>query len=146
MYRRQALVESGGFDEGLKSSEDWELYLRLIKQTPLYCHHQIIGEYRVTAEQMSRRWHIMLQSGVHVMRLKWRFVQGNPLYEDSYYEGLARLRARYGEMALWQMVADARSKQWAKVLKTLWVLLKCYPQGVLTLLKDKGRSLFLLRK
>ena len=80
MYHGKRCIKSGGFDEGLKSSEDWELYLRLIKQTPLYSHHQIMGEYRVTAEQMSRRWHI-IQSGVHVMRLKWRFVQGNPLYE-----------------------------------------------------------------
>ncbi len=146
MYRRQVLVKSGGFDESVRSCEDWELYLRLIRQVPLYCHHQLVAEYRVTDHQMSRQWHVMLKWNFHVMRAQWRFVRGHRLYEDAYYEGIARSRARYGERALWQMVADARSGQWAQAFKAVWVLLRCYPAGLVSLFKGKARRLFFIRK
>jgi glycosyltransferase involved in cell wall biosynthesis len=146
MYRRQILVESGGFDECLKSCEDWEFYLRLIRQTPLYCHHQQIAEYRVTEQQMSRRWYVMLKWDLHVLHAQWPFVVGHSFYEDAYYEGIAFARATYGERALWQMVADARSGQWAQALQAFWLLLRWYPQGILNLFKGKARSLLLFRK
>jgi glycosyltransferase involved in cell wall biosynthesis len=146
MYRRQVLAKSGGFDECLKSCEDWELYLRLIRQAPLYCHHQPIAEYRMTDQQMSRRWHVMLKWDFHVLRSQWRFVRGHHLYEDAYYEGMAWSRARYGERALWQMVADVRSGQWAQALKAFWVLLMCYPVGLVGLFKGKACKLFFIRR
>ncbi len=137
MYRRQVVIESGGFDERLKSCEDREFYLRLSRQVPLYCHHQLVGEYRVTEQQMSRRWHVILKWDIHVIRAQWRFVRGHRHYEEAYYEGIARSRARYGERALWRMVADARSGQWAQALKAFWALLTCYPNGLLNLLTGK---------
>ena len=146
MYRRQPLVESGGFDERVRSCEDWEFYLRLIKQAPLYCHHQIVGEYRITDQQASRYWHFVLKWGVQVMRSKWRLVCGNPLYEEGYSVGLTRLRSRYGERALWQMVADARSGQRVQALRALWVLLRCYPFGLVSLFKSKMHKIFPIRK
>jgi glycosyltransferase involved in cell wall biosynthesis len=143
MYRRQTLVESDGFDERFKgaSCEDWELYLRLSRQAPLYCHHQLVAEYRVTEQQASRRWYFMLQSGIHVIRSQWPFVRGHLNYEDAYYEGLAGVRTEYGERALWQMVADARSGQWARALQAVRVLLTCYPAGLVNLLVGKARRM-----
>jgi glycosyltransferase involved in cell wall biosynthesis len=146
MYRREALMNCGGFDERLKSCEDWELHFRMTRQAPLCCHHQPIAEYRMTDHQMSRQWHVMLKWGFYVMRTQWRFVRGHRLYEDAYYEGIAELRLRYGERALWQMVADARSGQWARALKASWVLLRCYPAGLVHLFKGKALKLLFLRR
>jgi hypothetical protein len=120
--------------------------LRLIRQAPLYCHHQVVAEYRMSDQQTSRRWHVMLKSDFCIQRRQWRFVRGHRFYEEAYYDGMAFLRARYGERALWQMVADARSGQWAQALKAFWVLLRCYPTGLLVLFKDKARKSFFIRK
>jgi glycosyltransferase involved in cell wall biosynthesis len=146
MYRRNVLMKSGGFDERLKSSEDREFYLRLIRQAPLYCHHQIVAEYRMADQQMSKRWHVMLKWDFYIQRKQWPFVRGNRYYEEAYYDGMAFLRARYGERALWQMVADARSGQWTQALKTFWVLLRCYPAGLVGLFKGKVGRLFVIPK
>jgi glycosyltransferase involved in cell wall biosynthesis len=146
MYRRQVLVESEGFDERLKWGEDREFYLRLIRQAPLYCHHQLIAEYRQTDQQTSRRWYLMLKGNSYVLRRQWPFVRGNRLYEEAYYDGMALVRAQYGERALWQMVADARLGQWMQAVKAFWVLLRCYPTGLFNLLKVKARKSYFIRK
>jgi hypothetical protein len=146
MYRRQVLVKSGGFDKHLKSVQDTELYLRLIRQAPLYCHHQLIAEYRQTDTQMSRRWHIMLKEHVHIWRAQWRFVRGHRLYEEAYFAGIACARAIFGERALWQMVTDVRSGQWTLAIKAFWALLTCYPVGLVNLLVGKARKILLIEK
>jgi glycosyltransferase involved in cell wall biosynthesis len=148
MYRRQVLVKIGGFDECFKSAscEDWELYFRLSREAPLYCHHQLVAEYRLTDQQASRRWHVMLKGDLRVIRAQWRFVRGHRLYEEAYYQGIANSRAVNGERALWQMVADARSGQWPRALQAFQVLLTCYPAGLVNLFKVKARKSFFIRK
>ena len=146
MYRREVLMKSGGFDERLQSSEDREFYLRLIRQASLYCHHQVIAEYRMSGQQKTSLWCAMLESDFSMQRRQWPFVRGNPGYEEAYYDGIAFLRARYGERALWQMVADVRTCKWRQVFKAFWVLLRCYPNGLLNLFKLKVRKLFLFAK
>lgn len=146
LYRRHVLISSGGFDQRLKSCEDWEFYLRLIKQVPLYCHHEIVGEYRVTDQQMSRRWHVMLRWSLHVLRTQRAFVRGYRPYEEAYFLAMSKIRANYGERALWQMVVDARSGQWMRAIKAFIVLLRCYPIGLLNLFKSKATRVFYIRK
>jgi hypothetical protein len=95
---------------------------------------------------MSRRWHVMLKWDVYVMRAQWPFVRGSRCYRDAYDDGLRRIRARYGERALWQMVADGRSGQWTQVFKAFWVLLRYYPAGLVNLFKSKALKLFFIRR
>ena len=146
MYRREVLMKSGGFDERLQSSEDREFYLRLIRQASLYCHHQVIAEYRMSGQQKTNLWYTMLESDFFMQRRQWPLVRGNPHYEEAYYDGMAFLRARYGERALWQMVADVRTCKWRQVFKAFWVLLRCYPNGLLNLFKLKVQKSFFIRK
>ena len=75
----------------------------------LYCHHQLMAEYRVTDRQASRKWDVMLKADFYIQRRQWRFVRGHRFSEEAYYDGMAFVRTRYGEHALWQMVPDARS-------------------------------------
>lgn len=88
----------------------------------------------------------MLNWDVRVLRAQWPFVRGHSVYEDAYYEGIAFAQATYGERALWQMVANARSGQWAEAIKAFRVLLRCYPQGLLNLFKLKASNSFGIRK
>lgn len=143
MFRREVVLAVGGFNEKLRACEDRDFYLRLARQWPLYCHHEIIAEYRRTPGQMSKRGDAMLKSAMNVLHLQWPYARQRPVYVDAYQEGLFHCRRRYGEEALWQMVACARGGEWTKALRALWIMVVYYPEGLLNLFKGKmSRILF----
>lgn len=146
MYCRHAVLKSGGFNERLKACEDWEFHLRLSRQARLYCHHQRVAEYRMTDQQRSRLWHVMFRWYFYVLRTQWPFVRGHRLYEEAYRKGIAQSRATYGERALWQMVADGRSGRLTEAFQAFWVLLRCYPAGLVDLFKGKASKSFFFWK
>ena len=51
MVRRAALEAVGGYDERLRYSEDYHLWLRLSERAPFVCSHAITAHYRVHAAQ-----------------------------------------------------------------------------------------------
>lgn len=62
LYRRDVLVTLGGFDEGLRRCEDYDLYLRLAQRYPVASHPQIVAEYRWHGRNMSRDTSRMLKA------------------------------------------------------------------------------------
>lgn len=53
LVRRSALERSGGFDEALRSGEDFDLWLRLSRHSKFYYTPQTWAKYRVTPGQIS---------------------------------------------------------------------------------------------
>lgn len=143
MYKREVVADIGGFDERLRSAEDYDLYFRLARKAPFYCHHEVIAEYRRVEGQMSQQWVKMLRWQMRVLRAQRRVIRGQAVYEEAYREGLARCRDRYGEQALWQTVAMARQGRWRTVGRALPTLLVYYPQGVAGLLRAKMKKYWL---
>jgi glycosyltransferase involved in cell wall biosynthesis len=137
MLRRESVLQAGGFRPVLKASEDYDLLLRLLQRHQMHCHHQIVAEYRRYDNQMSRQWDVMLQSTIGVLRAQRRAVRGMPAYEEAYREGLRQCRLHYGERAVWQMVALARSGNFRDAGRHFAVLASCYPQGLLSLIRGK---------
>lgn len=62
LYRREILIELGGFDEGLRRCEDYDIYLRLARSHAIATHPEIIAEYRRHARNMSREGREMLRA------------------------------------------------------------------------------------
>jgi hypothetical protein len=46
LFRRDRLLEVGGFDETLRRNEDYDLYLQLAQKYPVANHLEIVAEYR----------------------------------------------------------------------------------------------------
>ena len=46
VFRRDCLIEIGGYDETLQRAEDYDLYLRLSRIHPAACHPKTVAEYR----------------------------------------------------------------------------------------------------
>ena len=147
MFRRETIRSVGGFREKktLRGCEDRDFYLRLARRWPLHCHHDIIAEYRRTPGQMSKRCDAMLRSGMNVLYEQWPHARQSPVYIEAYREGIYHCRRRYGEEALWQMVARARRGEFVTACRALWILLFYYPQGLLNLLKGKMARMLLRR-
>ncbi len=85
----------GGFDESLRSSEDWELWLRLAVRSRVVAVDRPLVAYRLTSRSMSRSVQRMRES----RRLVLAAHGGDPTPDDDYdYERyLARQLVRSGE-------------------------------------------------
>ena len=53
MYKRDILCLEGGFDESLRASEDYDVYLRLAKKYPIVPCESIVAEYRLHGDNMT---------------------------------------------------------------------------------------------
>jgi glycosyltransferase involved in cell wall biosynthesis len=67
IYRRPPLAAAGGFAEGLRACEDWDVYLRLAETHPLACHRHVTAEYRRHAGGMSRDFIRLIDAGLAVL-------------------------------------------------------------------------------
>jgi glycosyltransferase involved in cell wall biosynthesis len=137
MFRRDVVLEVGMFREELRSCEDLDLYLRIARGRMIYCHHQLIAEYRRHGGQMSKKWGLMLAQGMKVLWKQWEHVQGNLAYEQAFRAGIKRMRHAYGEPLLWQMVAEARSGDVVAAGRACWTLLQYYPESLRWLVRQK---------
>jgi glycosyltransferase involved in cell wall biosynthesis len=147
MFRREVVRSVGGFSgkKALRGCEDRDFYLRVARRWPLYCHHKIIAEYRRAPGQMSKRSDAMLRSGMNVLYRQRPYARQRAVYVDAYREGIYHCRRRYGEEALWQMVARVRGGEFTQAFRALWILLLYYPQGLLNLFKGKMARMLLRR-
>ena len=111
MVKRDVLLALGGFPEGLSSGED-----RYLVGSAWFDHihsnviTQLIAEYSSgILRQASQNWKVMLKTGIYVMRCQRPYVNGNPIYEACYRDGIRQYQNACGPPLVWQMVADARA-------------------------------------
>jgi glycosyltransferase involved in cell wall biosynthesis len=142
MFRRDAINSVGGFPLHLKCCEDQDLYLRVARNFPVRCHHTVIAEYRRHEQQTSQRWDLMLRYAMEMLRSHADAVEGHPEYEQALRAGLEHRRHMYGDPLIWATVAAVRSRDWQQAMKFLRVLLRWYPQGVLSLIRNKMDRLY----
>ena len=145
MFRKEVVLDVGGFHEDVRTCEDRDFYLRLARRWPLHCHHDVITEYRRTAGQMSKRSDVMLKAGMDVLRRQWPYARQRPIYLEAYREGIYHCRRRYGEEAVWQMVVRLRRGEIAAAFRALRILVFYYPQGLLDLVKGKVARMLVKR-
>ena len=74
MYRRSVLESIGSFDTSLRACEDYELYLRIARTAPVYCHDRITAEYRIHNGNMSSDLALMLKYSMRVLRSQRKYL------------------------------------------------------------------------
>lgn len=137
MFRRDRLIDAGGWRQEFAYTCDTETYLRVARKYPVYCHHTIIAEYRRHGAQNSQKWDLILQSAVETMRDQRQYITGNPQYEEAYRLGLRHYLRAFGEPLVWRMVSAAHRGQWRQAMKDMRVLLRYYPEGLISLVSRK---------
>ena len=96
MYRRDRLLEVGGFDETLPACEDYDLYLRVARNGRVASHERVIADYRRHAANLSSNDRLMLQSVLGVVDRQRPFVGADPVRREALDEGLRNWRDHYG--------------------------------------------------
>jgi hypothetical protein len=95
LYRRQAIVEAGGFDASLRSCEDHDLYLRMARLYPVRAHAALVAEYRRHGGTLSGQSIDMIEAGLAVLRRQRPLLASRDL-RRAYRAGLRFTIAKHG--------------------------------------------------
>ncbi len=100
LYRRDRLEETGGFDEGLRACEDYDVYLRLARQYRIASGSECLAEYRRHDTNMSGDLPLMLGSALAVLRRQRSQLGADPRWRTAYKRGIRDWQLFYAERYL----------------------------------------------
>ena len=93
MFRRW-VFDTFSFDTSLRACEDYDLYLKISREFPVFYHTHKIAAYRIHSKNMSGNSQLMLTSVLKVLRRQEAFLRpGMELY--AYEEGFSNFIAYY---------------------------------------------------
>lgn len=110
MYRRDKLLEAGGFSPALRRCEDYDLYLRLSRTLPVASHPAIVAEYRWHGGNMSGNRRTMLRSVLSVHGCQAIFADRSPDTAADWRRGRRIWRDYYASEVMEDAKAAWRSR------------------------------------
>jgi glycosyltransferase involved in cell wall biosynthesis len=144
MFRRAVLADLGGFSAEQHHSEDYEMYLRVARSFPTWCHQELIAEYRTHDANMSRNHRGMLAGALLALDRQTPFVGSDPALLRAQREG--RRRAWEQEDCgprLDELSRNVRSGRWLAGVRGGLALLFKYPGRFLPILARQISRFFL---
>jgi glycosyltransferase involved in cell wall biosynthesis len=117
MYRRAALEKVGGFDSGLPTCEDYDMYLRIARGHPVHSHGRVIAEYRRHDAAMSMNPARMLYGALGAFAGQWRFIRDKPDYLRAQKSGIRSMWRYAPQPLLKQIVANVKALRLASALR-----------------------------
>jgi glycosyltransferase involved in cell wall biosynthesis len=106
MYRRHIFQYVKGFDLSLDAGEDYELYLRITRNYPVYYHDAVVAEYRIHSTSMTKNAELMLRSVMTVLRSQRKYVKDDKNYMEAYRAGINFWIEYYGYDLIQQVKAQ----------------------------------------
>ena len=140
-YRRTALTRTGGFNPSVRFCEDYDLYLRIAREHPIACHHQLVAEYRQHDANMSRDSASILRAALALLRRERRHVAMSPALRAACEEGLRGWRRIYGPRLLDEVWHHVRGRDHGAHLRSLARVAWHYPRGLLEYARNRGTEL-----
>jgi glycosyltransferase involved in cell wall biosynthesis len=114
-YRRSAVESLGGFDESLTAGDDYDLYLRLARRFPIYCHDAVVTEYRRHATNTTRDPAVVLDSQLEVLRRQRPSVRDGR-ERRARRSGIRNTRAQHGRALAEHVALELRRHRWRHAL------------------------------
>lgn len=131
MYRRALLDSIGGFDASVDHGSDFELYLRIARDFPVYHHDKIVAEWRQHETNTSRNSSLMLKCSLAVMRAQGQHLKADERRSEAYKTGIGNFKYLYGEQLAHEVRMHFRErKEWKQAARKILLLLRYYPQGL----------------
>lgn len=130
-FRRQAVEAAGGFDSSVDAAADYEMYLSICRQHPVFDHTRLVAHYRKHDGNMSNDAGRMLRETLTVMRGQRRFVEGDRALVAAYREGWRNWQDYYGDHLAWEIRHDLRQKRLRDAVHKAVVMGWYHPRGLL---------------
>lgn len=133
MFRRWMLASVGGFNPSLTASDDYDLYLRVSRSYAIYCHNQVVLDYRRHEGNMTARVGIRhsLESLWNRLDEQQPYILGNPAYEVAYKIGKRNWCKLLGVHLPYEITAHLKAGHWVTAIGLCWFMLIHYPNGFL---------------
>src|SRR5438552_13649007 len=95
IYRRSVLETVKGFNTSLGRAEDYDLFLRITKDHPIFCHSQFVADYRLHNSSRSADHAAMLRDTLKALNAQWDFVKGSDRHIKAFEVGTNYWQGRY---------------------------------------------------
>ena len=138
VFRSAAVREAGGFKTTVTGAEDYDLYLRIARHHPIWCHDAFVAEYRQHGMNTTRRAALMLRSTLKVMEGQRASVKGDARAEAAWRRGVRNWQHEYGEQVVSAIRRQFRTGEWRQAFPSLLGLIRYHPKG---LIHHAGRKL-----
>jgi len=132
LHRRSALEAVGGFDDRLKAGDDYDLYLRLAHSYAIYCHEQVVTEYRRHGSNTTRDPGVVLVSQLQVLKGQ-RSRLRDRREAAARRRGIRNTRAVHGGALVERISSDWRRRRRGRALKGIAILARRDPGALLRL-------------
>jgi glycosyltransferase involved in cell wall biosynthesis len=120
MYRRQIFDAVGGFSTSLRSCEDYEMYLRIVRKHGVTRHDRIVAEYRSHNASMSMDAGRMLRSVMTVLAGQWCYINGHPEQVRAYRTGIRSNRRSIRGPLIHYLRESLQARHWSQSVQFLW--------------------------
>jgi glycosyltransferase involved in cell wall biosynthesis len=134
LFRKSVLEEVGGFDTHLRVAEDYELYLRIARNHAIYCHREVVAEYRLHKANVSHNSELMLTMTLQVLQGQTQYVLRDFSRLFAFLEGTRRWRKQYGRQLAAELARSMKTLRAGQLRRKLLLLAGNYPQGLIILL------------
>jgi glycosyltransferase involved in cell wall biosynthesis len=131
LFKRSIFESIGHFNPSVNPTADYDLYLRVTRNFPIYCHDEIVAEYRQHGSNMSLDFALMLKMTDMCMRFQRRYIKKHPKYRAAYRKGIKTWHAHYGKPLILKVQQDFKNGREKFALSDVMVLVQYYPQGVI---------------
>ena len=139
MFRRQAILEAGGFDPSADAAADYDLYLRVARRWPVHDHGEVVAFYRQHGSNMSANAARMLRETLQVHARERRRSRLTAVQHAAMRAGRRRWQEFYGDRLVEEVRAHVRAGDWRAAAAKAAVLARHHPRGLLLHARRKMR-------
>jgi glycosyltransferase involved in cell wall biosynthesis len=131
MYRRSVFETVHVFNTDVSPCADYDLYLKIAREFPIHCHHQLVAEYRKHGTNMTGDPALMLRAGFSVLQSQWKFIKRNSLWRKSYRKGIKFMQQCYGPPLAKLISQQLKTGEWSQACSNMATLLRYCPRDLL---------------
>lgn len=140
MYRRDRLLEAGGFDATLRRCEDYDVYLRMACRYPIAGYADLVAAYRLHGANMSRDHRAMLAAALAVHSRHRPGAGADPVSKAAWRDGRRAWRTYYAqEMAMARFESRRAGRSLARTLPAFAEVASVSPSVAVRELARGGR-------
>ena len=112
MFRRFICDEGARFNESLPTCSDYDFYLQVSRRWPVYCHNEVVSEYRQHGGQKSVNKRRVVDDQVKILNAQMPFISQNRRYRKMAQKGMRLLRHAHSHHLLTTAWKNFLSGRW----------------------------------
>jgi glycosyltransferase involved in cell wall biosynthesis len=111
LHRRSALELTGLFDERVQGAEDYELYLRTARQSPVITHDAPVAEYRLHEANISGNAERMFMVSLEVLKMELPYLEGDGEKLRMHRRGVRFVQRQFGRRLTRELIGNRQPSE-----------------------------------